>query len=99
MTGIRTDSSRRYECARLICSYMLSQNLDRAVITSHQIARFHNLSRSSSLSIGHMLNFLYTNHIRKARFGFYIRGTLPLSKYDYPHQYSIELIDGARGLL
>jgi hypothetical protein len=99
MTGIRTDSSRRYECAHLVCTYMLSQNLERAMVTSQQIAKFHNLSRRSSQSIGHMLNFLYTNHIRKARFGFYIRGTSPLSKYDYPHRYSIELIDGARGLL
>lgn len=99
MSGIHTNSDRRYECARLVCSYMLSQNLDSAVVTSQQIARFHNLSRSSSQSIGHMLNFLYINRIRNARFGFYIRGTRPLSKCDYPHRYSIELIDGARGLL
>lgn len=99
MTGIRTDSSRRYECAHLVCTYMLSQNLDTAIVTSQQIARFHNLSGRSSQSIGHMLNFLYTNRIREARFGFFIRGTHPLSKYDYPHRYSIELIDGARGLL
>jgi hypothetical protein len=78
---------------------MLSQNLDRATITSRQIAQFHNLPRSASLSIGHMLNFLYTNQIRDARFGFYIRGTLPLPKSDYPHRYSIQLIEGARGLL
>ncbi|HEX3002560.1 MAG TPA: hypothetical protein VHN82_09415 [Methanoregula sp.] len=98
MTGIRTGSTRRYECAHLVCTYMLSQNLNTAMVTSSQIARFHNLSRRSSQSIGHMLNFLYTNHIREARFGFFIRGTLPLSKWDYPHHYTVELIDGARGL-
>ena len=99
MTEIRTGSMRRYECARLICSYMLSQDLNRAIVTSREIARFHNLSRGSSLSIGHMLNFLYTNQIRDTRFGFYIHGTHPLSKCNYPHRYSIELIDGGRGLL
>ena len=61
----------------LICSYMLSLNVSRAVVTSREIALFHNLSRKSSQSISAMLNFLYTNHIRQARFGFYILGTRP----------------------
>jgi hypothetical protein len=46
-----------------------------------------------------MLNFLYTNRIRDSRFGFYIMGTLPFRKSDYPHRFTIELIDEARGLL
>lgn len=93
------DSARRYQCARLICTYLLSQNLNRAVVTSRDIARFFQLSQKSSQSIGAMLNFLYTNHIREARFGFYILGTTPMQKCDYPHHYTIELIDGAQGLL
>jgi hypothetical protein len=99
MKGNRTDSTRRYECAHLICTYMLSRNLNRAIVTSHEIALFHNLSRKSSQSISAMLNFLYTNHIRESRFGFYILGTSPFRKCDYPHHFTIELIDDARGLL
>lgn len=99
MTGIRTGSARRYECAHLVCSYLLSRNLSRAVVTSREIARFHNRSRKSSQSISAMLNFLYTNRIRESRFGFYIIGTNPFPKCGYPHHYTIELIDDARGLL
>jgi hypothetical protein len=95
----RTDSTRRYQCAHLICTYLLSRNMSRAIVTSREIALFHHLSRKSSQSISAMLNFLYTNHIRQARFGFYIMGTRPLRKCDYPHHYTIELIDEARGLL
>jgi hypothetical protein len=96
---IRTDSTRRYRCAHLICAYLLSQKKIRGVVTSRDIALFHHLSRKSSQSISAMLNFLYTNHIRESRFGFYILGTSPFRKYDYPHHYTIELIDEARGLL
>jgi hypothetical protein len=99
MGHIRTDSSQRYECASLICSYLLNQNITHAEITARDISRFHNLSRKSSQSIVAMLNFLYTNRIRESRFGFFIRGTTPLAKCGYPHHYTIELIDGARGLL
>ena len=95
----RTDSTKRYQCASLICTYLLSRNLHRAVVTSREIALFHHLSRKASQSVSAMLNFLYTNRIRESRFGFYIRGTCPFPKYDYPHHYSIELIDEARGLL
>jgi hypothetical protein len=99
MGHVRTDSSRRYQCAHLICDFMLSRKTTRAVVTSREIALFHHLSRKSSQSISAMLNFLYTNHIRESRFGFYILGTLPFAKCDYPHRYTIELIDEARGLL
>jgi hypothetical protein len=51
------------------------------------------------MPISAMLNFLYSNHIRDTRFGFYIRGTTPFKKCDYPHAYTRELIDEARGLL
>lgn len=95
----RTGATQRYECARLICAYMLSRNLTRDVVTSREVALFHNLSRKSSQSISALLNFLYSNSIRKARYGFYVHGTSPLSKWDYPHHYTVELIDGARGLL
>ncbi len=95
----RIDSTQRYQCAQLICSHMLSLNVSRAVVTSREIALFHNLSRKSSQSISAMLNFLYSNQVRQARFGFYIHGTRPFQKCDYPHHYTIELIDGARGLL
>lgn len=95
----RTDSTRRYQCARLICTYLLSQKMTSAVVTSRDIALFFHLSRKASQSISAMLNFLYSNQIREARFGFFIRGTSPLRKCDYPHHYTIELIDEARGLL
>ncbi len=99
MGHIRTDSTRRYQCAHLICAFLLSQKKNKAVVTSREIALFHNLSKKSSQSISAMLNFLYTNHIRESRFGFYILGTCPFRKCDYPHHYTIELIDEARGLL
>ena len=99
MTGNRTGSTRRYECAHLICTYLLSRNVSRAIVTSQEIALFHHLSRKSSQSISAMLNFLQKNNIRQARFGFYILGASPLRKCNYPHHYTIELIDEARGLL
>ena len=99
MGSMHTDSTRRYQCAHLICAYLLSQNLIRAVVTSRDITVFHHLSEKSSRSVSAMLNFLYTNRIREPRFGFYIHGTSPFGKGDYPHHFTIELIDDARGLL
>lgn len=99
MGGWRTNSTRRYDCAHLVCTYLLMNHLSSAVVTAREIAQFHHLQGSASQSISAMLNFLYSNHIRDTRFGFYIRGTAPFKKYDYPHHYTIELIDGARGLL
>jgi len=99
MGGKRTDSTRRYECARLICTYLLMNHISRAVVTARDIAQFHHLEGRSSRSISSMLNFLYSNHIRDSRFGFFILGTAPFRKCDYPHAYTIELIDEARGLL
>jgi hypothetical protein len=99
MGRIRTDSTKRYHCASLICEYLLRKNITHADVTARDIANFHHLSRKSSQSISAMLNFLYSNRIRETRFGFYILGTLAFKKVDYPHRYSIELIDGARGLL
>jgi len=95
----RTDSGRRYTCAHLICAYLCMNHITRAVVTARDIAQFHHLSRASSRSISAMLDFLYTNQIRETRFGFYILGTAPLKKTDYPHHYTIELIDQARGML
>ena len=95
----RTDSKRRYNCAHLICTYLLRKHITNADITARDIAVYHHLSETSSRSISALLNFLYTNRIRETRFGFYILGTLAFKKSDYPHRYSIELIDGARGLL
>lgn len=99
MGQIRTDSTRRYQCAHIICAYLIAKKKIRAVVTSREIALFYHLSRKSSQSISAMMNFLYTNQIRESRFGFYIMGTAPFRKYDYPHRYTIELIDEARGLL
>lgn len=95
----RTDSKRRYNCAHLICAYLLRKHITSAEVTARDIAQFHNLSRKASQSVSALLNFLYTNRIRETRFGFYILGTLAFKKSDYPHRYSIELIDGASGLL
>jgi len=99
MGHIRMDSTRRYNCAHLICTYLLRNNITSADVTSRDIEQFHHLSRKSSQSISAMLNFLYSNRIRETRFGFYILGTLAFKKSDYPHHYTIQLIDGARGLL
>jgi hypothetical protein len=96
---MRTDSKQRYHLASLICDYLLKKNITHADVTARDIAKFHRLSGKSSRSISAMLNFLYTNRIRETRFGFYILGTLAYKKVDYPHRYSIQLIDGARGLL
>lgn len=99
MGHIRMDSTRRYNCAHLICAYLLRNNITRADVTARDIAQFHQLSGKSSQSISAMLNFLYSNRIRETRFGFYILGTLAFKKSGYPHHYNIQLIDGARGLL
>jgi hypothetical protein len=99
MGRVRTDSTKRYQCASLICDYLLRKHITRAEVTAREIAQFHHLSGNSSRSISAMLNFLYSNRIRESRFGFYISGTPAYKKIDYPHRYSIELIDGARGLL
>jgi len=98
MGHIRMDSTKRYNCAHLICAYLLRNNVNRADITAREIAQFHQLSRKSSQSISALLNFIYSNRIRETRFGFYIRGTLAFKKSDYPHHYNIQLIDGAKGL-
>jgi hypothetical protein len=98
MGHLRTDSTKRYHCASLICDYLLRHHVTHADVTARDIAAFHHLSRKSSQSISAMLNFLYSNRIRESRFGFYISGTLAFKKVDYPHRYSIELIDGATGL-
>jgi len=95
----RTDSKRRYNCAHLICAYLHGKHVTSAHVTARDIATFHHLPETSNRSISALLNFLYTNRIRETRFGFYILGTLAFKKSDYPHRYSIELIDGARGLL
>lgn len=94
----RTYATKRHDSARLICAYMHSQNKIRAVVTSRDIARYHNLSRQASQSISATLNFLYSNGIRDSRFGFYVMGTAPYKKCDYPHHYPIELIDEEPGL-
>jgi hypothetical protein len=99
MGHMRTDSNKRYHCASLICAYLLQNNITRADVTARDIAQFHNLSGKSIKSISAMLNFLYSNRIRETRFGFYILGTLAFKKSDYPHHYSIQLINGAQDLL
>ena len=99
MGQIRMDSKKRYVCASLICDYFLKKNIRHAAVTAGDIAMYHHLTGESRRSISAFLNYLYSNRIRKAGFGFYILGTLALSKSDYPHRFTIELIDGARGLL
>lgn len=99
MGHMRTDSTKRYHCASLICDYFLQKNITHADVSAHDIATYHHLTGESCRSISAFLNYLYSNRIRKVGFGFYILGTLAFSKSDYPHRFSIELIDGARGLL
>ncbi|WAC05916.1 MAG: hypothetical protein OS112_04605 [Methanoregula sp.] len=99
MGHIRTDSKTRYHLAFLICDYLLKKNITHADVTARDIATFHHLPQTSCRSISALLNFLYTSHIRKPGLGFYILGTQGKKKGDYPHRFSIELIDGAKGLL
>jgi len=99
MGGMRTGSKKRYRCAFLICDYLLRNNITRADITARDIAEFHNLSKKGCRSVSAMLNFFYSNRIRETRFGFYISGTLAFKKTDYPHHFTIQLIDGGGGLL
>jgi len=99
MGHVRTDSKKKYHYASLICDYFLKNNLTHGEITARDIAKYHHLKGESYRSISAFLNYLYSNCIRKADFGFYIVGTQPLSKCEYPHKFRIELIDGAKGLL
>lgn len=95
----RTDAKSRYHWASLVCDYLIRKNITRADVTAGDIANFHHLSDKSSKSLSAFLNVVYSNRTRKARFGFYILGTLAYKKVNYPHRFSIELIDGAKGLL
>jgi hypothetical protein len=93
------DSEKRYYIASLICDYVIRKHITRVEASARDIARFHHLKGESCRSISALMNFLYSNHIRKPGFGFYIMGTAAFSKSEYPHRFTIELIDGARGLL
>jgi hypothetical protein len=99
MGHMRTDSKKRYYYASLICAYLLGNNISHADVTARDIAEFHKLPGKSVYSISAMLNFLHNNRIRDTRFGFYIKGTHAFKKSDYPHRYTVHLIDGAQGLL
>jgi hypothetical protein len=99
MGHIRMDSTRRYHYASLICSYLLRKNITHAEVTARDITKYFHLDGESCRSISAFLNYLYSNRIRNAGFGFYILGTLAFTKSDYPHRFTIELIDGAKGLL
>jgi hypothetical protein len=92
----RTDSTRRYQCARLICAYMHPRTMQKAVVTSRDVSAFPHRSLRYMRSISVFLNFLYTDRIHKSCFGFYIPGTSPLPKCGYPHHYTIGFISGAR---
>ncbi len=99
MGHIRTDSTKRYLYASLVCDYFLKKNITHAEVSAREISTYHQLTHESCRAISAFLNYLYSNRIRKAGFGFYISGTLAFAKRDYPHRFSIELIDRARGLL
>ena len=98
MGHMRTDSRTRYHYASLICDYFLTKNITHADVSARDIAKYHHLTGKNCRSLSAFLNYLYSNRIRKEGFGFYISGTLAFSKSNYPHRFSIELIDGARGL-
>jgi hypothetical protein len=99
MGHMRTDSGTRYHYASLICDYFLTKNITHADVSARDIAKYHHLTGKNCRSLSAFLNYLYSNRIRKVGFGFYISGTRPFSKSDYPHRFTIKLIDGARGLL
>lgn len=84
MGHIWMDSTKRYNCAHLMCTYLLLNNITHAEVTARDIAQFHHLSGKSSQSISAMVNFLYSNRIRETRFGFYILGTLAFKKMTIP---------------
>ena len=44
MGYMRTDSTRRYQCAHFICDYLSLPKKIRAVVTSRDIALFHHIS-------------------------------------------------------
>ena len=99
MGHIRMGSEKRYYIASLICDYLIRKHITRVRVSARDIARFHHLQGESCRSISALLNFLYSNQIRKPGFGFYIMGTQAFSKSEYPHRFTIQLIDGAKGLL
>lgn len=98
MGHMRTTSKKRYHYASLIYAYLLRNKMTRADVTARDIAQFHQLPEKAVYSISATLNFLYNNRIRDSSFGFYIMGSQPYKKNDYPHRYSLRLIEGNPGL-
>jgi hypothetical protein len=97
--NFRTDCKTRYHVARMICEYILQHNVSCIEATARQITRFHHLPKTSCRSISSFLNLLHSNQTRKPGYGFFVHGTQAFKKKDYPHHYTLELIDGAKGLL
>ena len=89
----RTDSKKRYYYASLICAYLQRNNIVCANVTARDIAEFHQLSDKSVYSISALLNFLYNKGVSDARFGFYTMRTHPFKKSDYPHHYTVQLVN------
>jgi hypothetical protein len=71
--------------------------LMRADVTARDIVQFHQLPGKAVYSISATLNFFYNNRIRDSRFGFYIAGSRPFKKSDYPHHYVVHLMEGCPG--
>ena len=99
MGRIRTDSTKRYHCASLICDYLLKKNITRADVTARDIANTitcpaHLPSRSVPCWIFYtvtasgrpVLDFTSWEHRH-------------LKKVIIPTTISFRLIDGAKGLL
>jgi hypothetical protein len=94
MGHMRTTSKKRYHYASLVSAYLLRNKVTEADVTAREIAQFHQLPGNAVYSISAMLNFLYNNRIRDSRFGFYITGSRPYKKSDYPHHYTVRLFEG-----
>jgi hypothetical protein len=91
----RTDSTKRYYYASLICAYLAWNNMKQAKVTAKDIVEFHQLPGKAVYSLSSFLNYLYNKGANDARFGFYTFRSHPFKKSDYPHYYTVKLADGS----
>ena len=90
---------KRYQYASLVCDSFLRKNITRADVTARDIANYHNLTGKFSLSTSAMLIF-FIQQLHQGRPGLdgIFQERWRKKKLTIPPGYTIELIDGARGL-
>lgn len=96
---LRTDGKKRYQYASLVGDSFLRKNITRAEVTARDIANYHNLTGKFSRSTSAMLIF-FIQQLHQGRPGLdgIFQERWRKKKLTIPPGYTIELIDGARGL-